>query len=109
MTMPHLMNCHHPEESWAWCLDCVKEMHDECERLHREDHQGFLEVTAQCDELRKENAALRLALKRAREYAVNKQKKHPLGIVGFANECGICPTQLSKWTSTIPNTQPNIF
>jgi len=30
MTMPHLMNCDHSDE--GWCLDCVKQMHDELER-----------------------------------------------------------------------------
>ena len=28
--MPHLMNCQHSES--GWCLDCVKELHDERER-----------------------------------------------------------------------------
>lgn len=27
MTMPHLMNCSHSGD--GWCLECVKEMHDE--------------------------------------------------------------------------------
>ena len=31
MTMPHLMNCDHSVD--GWCLDCVKELHDEKERL----------------------------------------------------------------------------
>lgn len=30
MTMPHLMNCSHSET--GWCLDCVKELHDEHEQ-----------------------------------------------------------------------------
>lgn len=29
MTMPHLMNCSHSSD--GWCLDCVKELHDECQ------------------------------------------------------------------------------
>lgn len=29
MTMPHLMNCNHSDE--GWCLECVKQMHDELE------------------------------------------------------------------------------
>lgn len=31
MTMPHLMNCSHSEH--GWCLDCVKELHDQKEAL----------------------------------------------------------------------------
>jgi len=31
MTMPHLMNCSHSDD--GWCLDCVKELHDEKEKL----------------------------------------------------------------------------
>ncbi len=27
MTMPHLMNCSHSDDSW--CLDCVKQLYDE--------------------------------------------------------------------------------
>ena len=29
MTMPHLMNCSHSGD--GWCLDCVKELWDECD------------------------------------------------------------------------------
>ncbi len=29
MTMPHLMNCSH--DGSGWCLDCVKEQHDDYE------------------------------------------------------------------------------
>ena len=29
MTLPHLMNCSHSGE--GWCLDCVKELHDQWE------------------------------------------------------------------------------
>lgn len=31
MTMPHLMNCSHSES--GWCLDCVKELQRDQERL----------------------------------------------------------------------------
>lgn len=31
MTMPHLMNCTH--QGKGWCLDCVKALHDEKERM----------------------------------------------------------------------------
>jgi hypothetical protein len=31
MTMPHLMNCQHMED--GWCLDCVKELQKDQERL----------------------------------------------------------------------------
>ena len=31
MTMPHLMNCSHSFD--GWCLSCVKELHDETERI----------------------------------------------------------------------------
>jgi len=123
MTMPHLMNCHHAGESWAWCLDCVKEQHDELERERIETGKyescldaaaqrlqqvyslrdvkavGLLEVPTVIDELIAERDALRAALKRARAYAVDKQRKHPLGLRGFAAECGVSPTQLSQWTS----------
>ncbi len=33
MTMPHLMNCQHSCE--GWCIPCVKEMHEEAERLQQ--------------------------------------------------------------------------
>lgn len=33
MTMPHLMNCLHSCE--GWCIPCVKEMHEEAERLQQ--------------------------------------------------------------------------
>lgn len=31
MTMPHLMNCDHAD--YGRCLDCVKGLHDEADRL----------------------------------------------------------------------------
>lgn len=34
MTMPHLMNCGHSPDSW--CLDCVRDMHDELEEAQAE-------------------------------------------------------------------------
>lgn len=37
MTMPHLMNCAHA--SSGWCLDCVKELHQEKEKLEQELHK----------------------------------------------------------------------
>lgn len=33
MTMPHLMNCCHSGD--GWCLDCVKDLHDEKEELEK--------------------------------------------------------------------------
>ena len=45
MTMPHLMNCGHSPDSW--CLDCVREMHDELE-----------EAQAEIERLSAENLAL---------------------------------------------------
>ena len=49
MTMPHLMNCAHSET--GWCLECVKDLHDEChERADTLDKLlsdiGFFETTA---------------------------------------------------------------
>lgn len=34
MTMPHLMNCPHSPD--GWCLDCVKELWDEKDKLEKE-------------------------------------------------------------------------
>jgi hypothetical protein len=31
MTIPHLMNCAHADS--GWCLECVKALHDERDRL----------------------------------------------------------------------------
>jgi hypothetical protein len=31
MTMPHLSNC--PHDGDGWCIDCVKAMHSELERM----------------------------------------------------------------------------
>lgn len=100
MTMPHLMNCSHSET--GWCLGCVKEMHDESERLHREDNQGFREVVAECE-------SLKLALRKARLYAVNRQKKHPIGLREFASECGVSPTRMSQWTAEPISGKPDLI
>jgi hypothetical protein len=93
------MNCSHSAD--GWCLDCVKEAHDESERLHREDRIGFHEVSAELEQLRS-------ALKRARAYAVNRQKKHPIGLREFSEECGVSATQMSQWTADIPSGKPDI-
>lgn len=48
MTMPHLMNC--PHSSDGWCLECVKEMHDEfesCSITALLDAVGEFEETAE--------------------------------------------------------------
>jgi len=34
MTMPHLINCPHSDDSW--CLTCVKELYEETERMNDE-------------------------------------------------------------------------
>ncbi len=34
MTMPHLMNCSHKGD--GWCLTCVKDQHDESEKLREQ-------------------------------------------------------------------------
>jgi hypothetical protein len=47
MTMPHLMNCSHSES--GWCLECVKEIHDELEEL-RNDYTEALVVCYAVDE-----------------------------------------------------------
>ncbi len=45
MTMPHLMNCDHSDE--GWCLDCVKQMHDELSR-DAERYRYIRDVLVQC-------------------------------------------------------------
>lgn len=45
MTMPHLMNCPHSED---WCLSCVKEMHDEYERLLDELRSDYADAMTIC-------------------------------------------------------------
>lgn len=37
MTMPHLMNCSHSTE--GWCLECVKELHDDFETAEAESQR----------------------------------------------------------------------
>lgn len=98
--MPHLMNCMHSED--GWCLDCVKEMHDESERLHREDSAGFAEVW-------KELTDVMAALSLARKYAADQQKKHPIGLRAFAAECGVSASKMSSWTSGPIDTEPDII
>ena len=39
MTMPHLMNCGHSDT--GWCLDCVKELHDD-----KEEYESALQRAA---------------------------------------------------------------
>lgn len=55
------------------------------------------------EELELENARLREALKRARELA----RVHNYTMREFALHCGITPTQLSQWTDSTPNKEPN--
>lgn len=43
--MPHLMNCPHSEN---WCLACVKEMHDEYERLLDELRCDYVDAMTIC-------------------------------------------------------------
>lgn len=129
--MPHLMNCPHSET--GWCLDCVKAQWDElyesridagkyeaalqaaAQRLEqvytlREvKFLGLLEVPSVIDDLIADHKSLRAALKRARAYAVNKQKTHPLGLRGFAAECGVSPTKLSQWTQDQNWVNPDLF
>lgn len=80
--MPHLMNCLHSDD--GWCLDCVKSLHNELE-------------------------AIRDALTKARSYAVNKQKRHPVGLVEFSRECGVSPTRMSQWTTHSTKSHPDVF
>ncbi len=83
MTMPHLMNCNHSED---WCLSCVKKLHDEKEQIETERN------------------AMREALRSARLGA----KLRGITTREFAAMCAITPTQLSAWTSDIPNRHPDI-
>lgn len=46
MTMPHLMNCLHSDA--GWCLACVKEMHDEYERILEDLRDDYSEAMAIC-------------------------------------------------------------
>lgn len=81
MTMPHLMNCQHSGD--GWCLDCVKELHDEKERLQE-------------------------AMRMARCYARNPNAKHPIGLRAFSDACSVSPVQMSQWTSTMLNRLPDV-
>lgn len=54
--------------------------------------------------LANENEQLKTALKQARESA---RHKYQVTTRCFASMCGISPTQLSKWTSTIPSQEPD--
>lgn len=47
MTMPHLMNCPHSCE--GWCLECVKELHDEGEARY-EDYLKLLPLAYAAEE-----------------------------------------------------------
>lgn len=47
MTMPHLMNCPHSTD--GWCLECVKELHDEGEARY-EDYLKLLPVAYAAEE-----------------------------------------------------------
>ena len=86
MTMPHLMNCSHSPD--GWCLDCVKELYDKYEL---------------------ENERLKAALTKARKYARDGSKRHPIGLRGFASKCGVSAAQMSEWTSEVPKTDPDII
>lgn len=125
--MPHLMNCHHPEESWAWCLSCVKAQYDELEQERIEAGKysrcleaaaqrlqeayslrdvkavGLMEVPTVIDELIGEVQALRSALKSARLGS----KLRGITTRDFAAMCAVSPSQLSKWTAEpVPKTDP---
>ena len=67
---------------------------------------GLMEVASGIKWLIAENAALKAALAKARVYAVNRQKEHPIGLRDFAAECGVSPTQMSVWTSGNPSGAP---
>jgi hypothetical protein len=66
------------DHSEDWCLECVKKLHDEKE-------------------------ALQNALKSARLGA----RLHGITTRDFAAMCSISPTQLSRWTDSIPDCPPD--
>ena len=74
------------ETSIQW-RTCVKEMHDESERLHREDIQGFREVSDACNRLRAEMEA-------AQKEADNLRSRI-LEIASLLGDSGICCENLS--------------
>jgi transcriptional regulator with XRE-family HTH domain len=55
------------------------------------------------EDLHKENKALREALKQARLLA----QRNGYTMSEFAANIGITPTQLSKWTDSAPNREPD--
>lgn len=55
------------------------------------------------EDLRKENKALREALKKSRRFASDNHYT----MREFAEYLGITPTQLSKWTNEIPDREPD--
>lgn len=61
---------------------------------------------AEDDELRRENAALKKALRAARVFILNR---HGITTREFAKLCGISAAQLSAWTSEIPNRPPDLI
>jgi CRISPR/Cas system-associated protein endoribonuclease Cas2 len=63
----------------------------------REDKEQLI------DDLQKENAALREALKQARKFS----RIHGYTMRQFALAIGITATQLSAWTDSIPTTEPD--
>lgn len=49
MTIPHLMNCSHSED--GWCLECVKQLYSEVERLRQalaESMFNMSKITQRC-------------------------------------------------------------
>ena len=61
---------------------------------------------AEDDELRRENAALKKALRAARVFILNR---HGITAIEFAKVCGISAAQLSAWTSEMPNRPPDLI
>lgn len=77
--------------------DLLSDQHSEEEALKRQ---------AECDELRRENEALKKALRAARVFILNR---HGITTREFAKVCGISAAQLSAWTSEIPNRPPDLI
>lgn len=61
---------------------------------------------AEDDDLRRENAALKKALRAARVFILNR---HGITTREFAKVCGISAAQLSEWTSEIPKRPPDLI
>jgi hypothetical protein len=81
--MPHLMNCAHSED---WCLDCVKKMADELEKVS-------LERDAMREAIRSARLGGRLRGITTREMAAMM---------------GITATQLCRWTGEAEYRPPDL-